>query len=367
VNDYGSLLDRVAARADDTPLADPATVRAVGERRARRNRSILVGAAAAAMVTAVAAGVVVNHTTSPGPSHRPSHPPSRAESVPWPSFQRPSPAPTPPEGVQPQRVRPAGSRALASEVNGVAVSNGRYLVVGERYVHGGNRSVPVGWVSPDGVHWTGIAPWPERYGVAGPVVGTDSGFVMVVTGKGSRGGYLVPPYVLRSTDGVSWSTSSLPVPARYLGDLHPLYFLQTTHALVLVTGHGAAPGQVIWVSRDDGVSWSPQAANYFDPTPGGDEVCAAREVGGQLVLAVGHPHFVSSRTGSLTDAYDDTQWRSTDGSHWTRISTVKGRQNRSEHFCAISAWQRARSVSGPDGILRVTPNNGAIFWPTASR
>src|SRR5262245_49633993 len=106
VNDYRSLLERVAARADDTSLADPATVRAAGDRRNRRKRGILVGAAAAAMVTAVAAGVVVNHNTSPGPSHKPSRPPSKAASLPWPSFDRPTPAPTPPVGVRPQRVRP---------------------------------------------------------------------------------------------------------------------------------------------------------------------------------------------------------------------------------------------------------------------
>jgi dipeptidyl aminopeptidase/acylaminoacyl peptidase len=59
MNDYRSMLERVAARADPTTLAVPATIRAAGDRRARRRHAI-AGIAAATLLVATGA-VIHNH------------------------------------------------------------------------------------------------------------------------------------------------------------------------------------------------------------------------------------------------------------------------------------------------------------------
>jgi hypothetical protein len=60
VNDYRSMLERVAERADVTTLPVPASIRAAGDRRTRRSRAI-TGAAAAAILVAATGAVMLHH------------------------------------------------------------------------------------------------------------------------------------------------------------------------------------------------------------------------------------------------------------------------------------------------------------------
>jgi hypothetical protein len=148
-----------------------------------------------------------------------------------------------------------------------------------------------------------VHPWPQPYGWPAASAGTDHGFVVLANLTAAAHGSGWPrPYVLRSTDGRSWTAAVLPVPPKYRGDLGLL--LKTGQTLVAVAGHNAALGVLVWVSRDGGPSWSIPAEDFFGILwYGGDDVCAARQDGDDLLLAVAHPSLHEP-----SDHYRATEW-----------------------------------------------------------
>jgi hypothetical protein len=361
VNDNGRVLELVAERADEKLLPDPATVRAAGDRRTHRTRGLIAVATAAIVAAAVAVGAAASggsdSTPPPADHHAPR--PTLGGARPWPDFDRPPHAPTPPAGVQPQRVLDGVGIPSPVTARAVATAGGRYVAIGTREINGGDDAQPIAWSSGDGLHWTEVHPWPQPYGRPAAIAGTDQGFVVLANLTVAAHGSGWPrPYVLRSTDGRSWTASVLPVPREYRGDLNLGLLLKTGQTLVAVAGHNAAPGVLVWVSRDGGASWSIQADDYFGILwYGGDDVCAARQDGDDLVLAVAHPSLHEP-----SDHYRATEWRSTDGSHWTQVSVQPTHKRPAERFCGrqgtVSWW-----AVGSRAVVRVTAQGRLESWP----
>ncbi len=217
-----------------------------------------------------------------------------------------------------------GSRAFASEgdeeIFSIATLTRGLVAVGA--VNFGSGWLPASWISPNGISWSPpstdfpstSSASPSRYGPSGgmtvfdvtQVTGSTGEDSLVATGGGPSG-----QGVWRSTDGLHWTSVSLPAQDASLGDWRATAVGATYSTTVIVD---TLPGQP-YVLSSTLKGWTQPSSNpaVFGPVTPTAAPLALLKVGGQLVLdtddvqlpqSIG-PATVSQQTLTSSDA---TTW-----------------------------------------------------------
>lgn len=312
MNEYTSLLEQVAERADPTTLPDPSRIRAAVTRR--RTRAAGIAAVAAIAVTAAGGIALANRPTSQSPA-----PPVNTPT--------PTPSPAPPSESfpstygEPVTVEPGLDYFDISSVAYLGARGGGtsvYVVVGDTSgTFDGPRPTPPIWWSPDARTWHHATTGPDFPNVWD--VATYDGRLVAVAPKG-----LHHSTAWYSTDGDRWLRVDVPA------DFHAFAVSPTRNGLFA------------W--SDDAVFASPDGRHWSDvasaPDPSGGRICFVQDVAGQTVLGA-----VSHEESPLAWVLEGGRWTS-------RPSLAAGEDAKG--WCARHETPRTSTV-GPAGTVTIRP------------